>query len=102
LADERYLAGSPVTKEKPSIAKVSQATDWAPDALRQETQWQIADIRGLSDTLYRTLPHKHPPSLTFSLLIDGFSQDVARTARYRLPDYSPKCLEGVFSEARKL
>jgi hypothetical protein len=51
LADERYLAGSPETKEKPSIAKVSQATDWAPDALRQETQWQIAEIRGLSDTL---------------------------------------------------
>jgi hypothetical protein len=62
---------------------------------------EIAEIRGLSDTLYRTLPHKHPPSLTFSLLIDGFSQDVARTARYRLPDYLPKCLEEeTFSEVR--
>jgi hypothetical protein len=44
------------------------------------------------------LPQRHPPSLTFSLLIDGFSQDVARTARYRLPDYSPKCLERLFGK----
>jgi hypothetical protein len=28
-----------------------QPTDWAPDALRQETQWQIADVRGSPATL---------------------------------------------------
>ena len=39
--------------------------------------------------------------VTFSLLVDGFYQEFARTARNSLPDYSPKCLEeGVFSEVR--
>jgi hypothetical protein len=55
--------------------------------LRQETQWQICPARG-GVAVYRTWPQRHPPSLTFSLLIDGFSQDVARTARNSLPDYS--------------
>lgn len=61
-ADERYSAGSPEVNEKASEGKTSQATDWAPDALRQETQWQIADVRGTPATPYRTLPQKHPPS----------------------------------------
>jgi hypothetical protein len=50
-ADERYSAGSPETNEKAVEGKTTQATDWAPDALRQETQWQIADVRGSPDTL---------------------------------------------------
>ena len=32
------------------------------EVLRHETQWQTADLEGSPDTLYRTLPQKHPPS----------------------------------------
>src|ERR671910_717489 len=49
-------------KENLLVGKVSHATDCAPDVLRHETQWQTADLEGSPDTLYRTLPQKHPPS----------------------------------------
>jgi hypothetical protein len=39
------------SKEKLRKGKVSQATDWAPAAFRQETQWQIAPDRGLPATV---------------------------------------------------
>jgi hypothetical protein len=61
-SEERKSAGSPSMKENPPKGKVSHATDWAPEVLRHETQWQIADLEGSPDTLNLTLPQKHPPS----------------------------------------
>ena len=54
--------GLPLTNENPSSGKVSQATDCAPKARWQETQWQISEDWGSPVAAKRTLPQKHPPS----------------------------------------
>src|SRR5215210_625747 len=56
----------------PSKGKVSHATDCAPEALRHDSQWQIADPRGSLATLYLTLPQIHPPSRGSVLIASPF------------------------------